>query len=197
MLPTNPGLTIWYCYLCCSHSVGGASTMLCAALLSACRAAQRSGPRTFHDARHLSTCRSLLTTLRPERQHHCARVPSGGRDCGQGPAPLSTTANAASADADAAWNTAWKKEIAGITYLEDHFASAAQLRNILQQGLLKFTDLRDEPARFFEAHRQIAARSTELGPGFFIRFTVQVRAGNRVDSPRAHVLPGVLSGLFR
>jgi hypothetical protein len=150
------------------------SIMLCSALLSACRAAAlRSGPRAVNAARHLLTRRSPLTTLRPERPFpYCtfARFPLDGRDCGHGQASLSTTANA---DAAAAWNTAWEKEVAGISYLEDHFASAAQLRNILKRGLLKFTDLRDEPARFFEAHRQIAARSTELGPGFFIRFTVQ------------------------
>lgn len=89
---------------------------------------------------------------------------------------MSTTGSTSTSatETDAAWISAWEKEVAGIDYLEDYFDSAAQLRGILQRGLLKFTDLRDVPARFFEAHRQIAARSTELGPGFFIRFTVQV-----------------------
>ena len=76
-------------------------------------------------------------------------------------------------DDDDDWNTQWAAEVDGIEYVDDHFASAEQLRGIVRRGLLRFTDLRDAPARFFEAHRQIAARSTELGPGFFIRFTVQ------------------------
>ena len=50
---------------------------------------------------------------------------------------------------------------------------ANQLRKIIKTGLLKFTDLRDEPERFFAAHRLLGLRGTELGPGFGIRFTVQ------------------------
>jgi acyl-CoA oxidase len=74
---------------------------------------------------------------------------------------------------DAAWDREWAKEVAGIAYVEHHFDSAAQLRGIVKRSLLPFTALRDAPERFFRAHRQVAARATELGPGFFIRFTVQ------------------------
>lgn len=51
--------------------------------------------------------------------------------------------------------------------------SAEQLRAIVKSKLLKFTDLKENPQRFFAAHRALAERSPELGPGFFIRFTVQ------------------------
>ena len=74
---------------------------------------------------------------------------------------------------DAAWTKLWEGEVANIAYNESHFDSADQLRGIVQRGLLRFTDLRDNPERFFRAHRHIAERSPELGPGFFIRFTVQ------------------------
>ena len=39
--------------------------------------------------------------------------------------------------------------------------------------MLRFTDLRDKPERFFAAHRELARRAVQLGPGFWIRFTVQ------------------------
>lgn len=99
---------------------------------------------------------------------------SGPRFSRNGPSLVrfSTRETTSALDADA-WNNAWQQEVADIKYLDNHFDSAAQLRGIVSRGLLKFSDLRDAPARFFEAHRQIAARSTELGPGFFIRFTVQ------------------------
>jgi alkylation response protein AidB-like acyl-CoA dehydrogenase len=51
--------------------------------------------------------------------------------------------------------------------------SAAQLREILQLGLMKMTDLRDDPEWFFEAHRIIAWHAKELGLGFWTRFMVQ------------------------
>lgn len=55
----------------------------------------------------------------------------------------------------------------------DFDRSAAQLRDLLGTGLLKMTDLRDDPAWFFEAHRIIATYGDELGQGFWTRFTVQ------------------------
>lgn len=51
--------------------------------------------------------------------------------------------------------------------------SSAQLRDILRRGLIKMTDLRDDPEWFFEAHRVVGAFGEELGPGFWTRFTVQ------------------------
>lgn len=51
--------------------------------------------------------------------------------------------------------------------------SSAQLRDLLRKGLLKMTDLRDDPEYFFEAHRVIAQHLEDLGGGFWTRFTVQ------------------------
>lgn len=51
--------------------------------------------------------------------------------------------------------------------------SADRLRKLLQTGLLRLTDLRDEPERFFRAHRLLGRHAVPHGPGFFIRFTVQ------------------------
>mmetsp|Transcript_7976 Transcript_7976/g.9481 ORF Transcript_7976/g.9481 Transcript_7976/m.9481 type:complete len:514 (+) Transcript_7976:131-1672(+) len=48
--------------------------------------------------------------------------------------------------------------------------SAQVLRFLAKSGLLKYTDMRDAPERFFAAHRLLASRI--LG-GFGIRFTVQ------------------------
>jgi len=48
--------------------------------------------------------------------------------------------------------------------------SAEVLRSFARTGLLRYTDMRDEPERFFAAHRLLASKI--LG-GFGIRFTVQ------------------------
>lgn len=51
--------------------------------------------------------------------------------------------------------------------------SAAILRDLLKTGMLKMTDLRDDPEWFFEAHRVIACHGAGIGQGFWTRFTVQ------------------------
>jgi acyl-CoA oxidase len=71
------------------------------------------------------------------------------------------------------WVATWKKEVDNIKYDEHFEDSADQLRGIVKRAHLRFTDLRDNPERFFSAHRYLAERSPELGPGFWIRFTVQ------------------------
>jgi len=45
---------------------------------------------------------------------------------------------------------------------------------LIKTGLLRFTDLRDNPEKFFEAHRLLGEgdRGLIYGPGFGIRFTV-------------------------
>jgi len=50
--------------------------------------------------------------------------------------------------------------------------SAHRLRELLKSGLLRHTDLRDHPERFFLAHRILAQHSSAVGPGFWVRFTV-------------------------
>jgi len=52
-------------------------------------------------------------------------------------------------------------------------ASADRLRKLVKEGPLKLTDLRNEPERFFLAHRLLSEYATQVGPGFGIRFTVQ------------------------
>ena len=51
--------------------------------------------------------------------------------------------------------------------------SSSMLRDLMTRGLVKMTDLRDDPEWFFEAHRIVAAHGDDLGSGFWTRFTVQ------------------------
>lgn len=46
-----------------------------------------------------------------------------------------------------------------------------KLRQLIKTGLLTFTDMRDDPTKFFLAHRLLV--NPFLGAGFWIRFTVQ------------------------
>lgn len=74
------------------------------------------------------------------------------------------------------WSEAFKKatvdlaamDVHSISYLE----SAKRMRTLLQTGLLRHTDLNNNPERFFLAHRLLARHAPALGPGFWIRFTV-------------------------
>jgi len=76
--------------------------------------------------------------------------------------------------ADTNWTKQWKAKCDGITgTVGSYEESASQLRDITKSRVIQFTDLRDSPERFFKAHRILADRSPELGPGFFIRYTVQ------------------------
>eukprot|EP00285_Hemiselmis_virescens_P015016 CAMPEP_0173377968 /NCGR_PEP_ID=MMETSP1356-20130122/1210_1 /TAXON_ID=77927 ORGANISM="Hemiselmis virescens, Strain PCC157" /NCGR_SAMPLE_ID=MMETSP1356 /ASSEMBLY_ACC=CAM_ASM_000847 /LENGTH=503 /DNA_ID=CAMNT_0014330893 /DNA_START=67 /DNA_END=1578 /DNA_ORIENTATION=- len=61
-----------------------------------------------------------------------------------------------------------KMDIRGISYKE----SAQRMRELLKTGLLRHTDLESNPERFFLAHRLLALHAPQLGPGFWIRFTV-------------------------
>ena len=51
--------------------------------------------------------------------------------------------------------------------------SAARLRAMLTSGVFRLTDLRDEPQRFFDAHRLLSRYAIDVGPAFGIRMTVQ------------------------
>ena len=75
---------------------------------------------------------------------------------------------------DGSWASSFASRVAdlrseGVTY-ED---SASFLRALTKSGILRFTDIRDRPDRFFLAHRLLARHAPEHGPGFWIRFTVQ------------------------
>lgn len=88
---------------------------------------------------------------------------------------------------DSEWTSAWTSAVSdvhatvpggwvGVASAPEpvaHEASASMLRSLIQSNLLRFTDLQTNPRRFFEAHRILAARTPQLGPGFWIRFTVQ------------------------
>lgn len=70
------------------------------------------------------------------------------------------------------WSEEWVKAIENIRSDLGYQSSAEQLRQLIKTGLLTLTDLKDNPARFFEAHRLLARHAPDLGPGFWIRFTV-------------------------
>jgi acyl-CoA oxidase len=59
-------------------------------------------------------------------------------------------------------------DISDITYQQ----SAARLRAIITTALLRHSDIHHHPERFFLAHRLLAQHAPQLGPGFWIRFTV-------------------------
>ena len=71
------------------------------------------------------------------------------------------------------WTDQWLSATEDVQSADITFEdSAARLRNLVQTGLLRHADLRDDPSRFFEAHRILARHAVAHGPGFWIRFTV-------------------------
>ena len=83
-----------------------------------------------------------------------------------------STAAAAAIDEDAEWAVAFKDATDAFSGEDSHETSAQRMRELVKSGLLRHTDLRDRPDRFFEAHRLLARRAVSEGPGFWIRFTV-------------------------
>ena len=80
-------------------------------------------------------------------------------------APFSTAAGSE-------WSQAFFNATSSLRSDVSFVESANRLRELTKTNLLKATDLRDAPERFFEAHRILARHSVEHGPGFWIRFTV-------------------------
>jgi len=78
----------------------------------------------------------------------------------------------AARDVEAEWTTAFVEATDEFSGEDSHEASAARMRELVKSGLLRHTDLRDRPDRFFKAHRLLARRAVTEGPGFWIRFTV-------------------------
>jgi len=77
----------------------------------------------------------------------------------------------------AQFEQAWRAHTADIPALGSsiHYSqSAERLRKLMREGPLRLTDLREEPAKFFSAHDLLSEFATRVGPGFGIRFTVQV-----------------------
>jgi acyl-CoA oxidase len=73
------------------------------------------------------------------------------------------------------WRAAYTAELARVLAepATSPADSAARLSGLVRTGLLRFEDLREEPSKFFEAHRLLVNHGFEQGPGFSIRFTVQ------------------------
>mmetsp|Transcript_34836 Transcript_34836/g.55959 ORF Transcript_34836/g.55959 Transcript_34836/m.55959 type:complete len:464 (-) Transcript_34836:30-1421(-) len=74
-----------------------------------------------------------------------------------------------------AWEDSFREQIADLKALGANIPyseSEARLRKIVQSGVLRHTDISDNPERFIAAHRLLAELATSLGPGFWIRFTV-------------------------
>lgn len=72
----------------------------------------------------------------------------------------------------AAWREDFIQATRNISSDIHYRESAEELRKLILSHRLKFTDMRDDPAKFFEAHRLLLAPQAR-GPGFGIRFTVQ------------------------
>ena len=74
----------------------------------------------------------------------------------------------------AVFDSFWRSEFEAVAEAIDPSLSpeesAAVLRDLIGRNLLSYTDMRDNPERFFEAHRLLSKR---LVGGFGIRFTVQ------------------------
>lgn len=69
------------------------------------------------------------------------------------------------------WSQAWQQHISDIREC-GYEKSSTRLRTLIKSGLLGFTDMRDNPSKFFAAHRMLVDPKNR-GPGFWIRFTVQ------------------------
>lgn len=77
-------------------------------------------------------------------------------------------------DTSTPWAKAFAEEVShlrsrGVSYQD----SAIFLRGLVKNQKLKFTDITNDPAKFFLAHRLLASLAPAHGPGFWIRFTVQ------------------------
>ena len=84
----------------------------------------------------------------------------------------STAAPARPIEDRAEWAAAFTAATDGVASDVSHADSAESFRALLRTGLLRNTDLRDRPERFFDAHRLLARHAVAHGPGFWIRFTV-------------------------
>ena len=70
----------------------------------------------------------------------------------------------------AAFTDRFLREVEDVPVATDPAQSAAALRRLVRSGVLKFTDMADDPDKSFLAHRLLS--TVGLG-GFGIRFTVQ------------------------
>lgn len=75
-----------------------------------------------------------------------------------------------------AWADAFKRETIDVAKMDiaaiSYDKSAERMRKLFKCGILQYDDIVKKPERFFLAHRLLAYHSPQLGPGFWIRFTV-------------------------
>ena len=80
--------------------------------------------------------------------------------------PLSTARSLSTALAtdhsDDKWESDFLEATATIHSDVTHEESAACMRELVKSGLLRHTDLRDNPERFFKAHRLLARHAVEM-----------------------------------
>mmetsp|Transcript_62104 Transcript_62104/g.160139 ORF Transcript_62104/g.160139 Transcript_62104/m.160139 type:complete len:464 (+) Transcript_62104:60-1451(+) len=79
------------------------------------------------------------------------------------------------ASSQAAFEAAFRDHISDLKAMGsnvEYGKSVARFRKLLTSGVLKHTDIRNNPERFIAAHRLLGELATSLGPGFWIRFTV-------------------------
>jgi acyl-CoA oxidase len=70
------------------------------------------------------------------------------------------------------WEAAWIAQVGELRDAANYEVSAARLRALIKTKLLLYTDIENEPAKFFTAHRHLV-EPKKRGPGFCVRFTVQ------------------------
>ena len=114
--------------------------------------------------------RAVRGLARPAHSRLCTRALPQRALSTLSPRTLSTAA--AAIDEEAEWAAAFKDATDAFSGDDSHETSAQRMRELVKSGLLRHTDLRDRPDRFFEAHRLLARRAVSEGPGFWIRFTV-------------------------
>lgn len=117
----------------------------------------------------LATLPRLATATRVAR---LSTAPQPQSAAAAAAAPVAAPSTGFSADDEAAWEADFLAATAVIRSDITHEASAEAMRTLVKSGILRHTDLRDKPERFFKAHRLLARHAVEHGPGFWIRFTV-------------------------
>jgi acyl-CoA oxidase len=68
------------------------------------------------------------------------------------------------------FSTKWISQVDTIQTNVSYQDSAKQLQHLIRTGLLSYTDAKNDPSKFFNAHRLLVRLNS---PGFCIRFTVQ------------------------
>jgi hypothetical protein len=86
--------------------------------------------------------------------------------------PFGVASSKSISDPEKEWEAAFVAATADVSGELSHADSASAMRKLLRTNLLRNTDLRDRPERFFKAHRLLARHAVAHGPGFWIRFTV-------------------------